>query len=121
MARGLKGAVLKGFADHRTTIGRIYTEIYRDKQDELGALPRSARPILREYARLVIELDQNATEAQKPSLRKRPTEFRRLKREIRAQRFTLLKLEQRLYQMANQQQASVDHFAELHNGEEAKA
>ena len=121
MARKLKGGVLRAFPDHRSKLALAYSQLVRDKQDELGTLPRSARPVLREYARLVIELDQNAIEIQKPSVRKRAMDFRRLKREIRIQRLTMLKLEQRLQQLASQQQASVDPLEALFPEEEVKA
>ena len=120
MARQLKGGVLRAFPDHRSKLGITYTQLVRDKQDELGALPRSARPLLREYARLVIELDQNGVEIQNPSVRKRAMDFRRLKREIRIQRLTMLKLEQRLQQLASQQRES-DSFEALFPEEEVKA
>ena len=102
MSRGLKGNVLRGFADHRSQIGRAYTELYRDKQAELGVLPKSARPLLREWARVVLDLERTALDLEKPSIRKQATMSRRLRREQKVLRFTLLKLEQRLAGLASE-------------------
>ena len=121
MARRLKGGVLRGFVDHRTRIGRMYTELVRDKQAELGMLPRSARPILREWARVVIELDRNSIEMQKPSVRKRGTDLRRLKRETRVLRLTMLTLDKRLQQLAGLHKEAADSLAELFDEEQEVA
>ncbi len=113
MSRRLKGEVLRGFADHRTRIGRAYTQLVRDKQAELGTFPKSAKPLLREWARIILELNQSVTELQKPSLRKRPTDFRRLRREVKVQRLMMLKLDQRLRYLAGLHQEATDPMAAL--------
>jgi hypothetical protein len=117
VARRLKGNVLRGFADHRTAIGRAYTQLVRDKQSELGELPRSARPIIREWARVVLELDRNAAELEKSGVRRRGMDCRRLKREVKVLRFTMLKLDQRLQQLAGLQKEITDPFEALFAGD----
>jgi len=89
----------------------------RDKQSELGDIPRSARPILREWARVVLELDRNAVELEKSGIRRRGIDCRRLKRETKLLRFTMLKLDQRLQQLAGVQKETTDPFEALFAGD----
>jgi len=56
--RALAGRIPRAFKSHRSPEGAAYGEVCRAKLQRLGALPKDAMPLLREFGRLTVELDR---------------------------------------------------------------
>jgi len=101
VSRALKGDVIRGFSDHRTRIGRQYTRLIREKQDEIGTVPKGSRHVLREWARVILQLNEIAADLEKPSTKKQAMACRRLKRDQKVLRFTMMRLEEHLERLGD--------------------
>ncbi len=100
--RHKNGQLPRGYADHRTSEGRLYTSYLRAILDRLGPLPKSADPTLRDVGRLVVELEGMGLElAAAKSSPKRRMDVNRLRRQMVAMQKNLLKLELRLEDLAS--------------------
>jgi hypothetical protein len=96
------------------TCAAIYNDAYRGMVERLGGhVPSCAKPLLREYGRIVVELERNSPELQRAMTRRHLTEARRLRREARVLRFMLLKLQAQLERLAGIQQEHTDPLESL--------
>jgi hypothetical protein len=94
--RALKGGVPRLTGDHRkpefytyrayavATIARFWPD---------GRLPASARPLLKEAGRIILELDRLATDFEKARTANRHKDVNRIRRQQQGQRHALLRLE----------------------------
>ncbi len=98
----LAGRIPRCYRDHRTLVARNYREIVEAKLERLGTLPRDARPVLREWGRVSMELEQlgERLDAMRALKQPRREQVRRLQSESRKLRVQLLMLERRLDDMA---------------------
>lgn len=80
---------------------------------QLGKMPICGRPLVREYGRVIVELERNAIELERATSRRHLTDARRLRREAKVLRFTMLKLDQRLQQLAGSKNRGRDALADL--------
>ena len=100
--RHKNGVIPRGYPDHRTAQGRLYTSYLRAILDRLGPLPKSANPTLREVGRLVVELEGMGRElAAAKASPKRRMDVNRLRRQMVSMQKNLLKLELRLEDLAS--------------------
>ncbi len=105
--KGLAGRIPRAFRNHQTPEGYRYREAVVAKLARLGPLPADARPVLKEWGRVVVELELlgHRLEAVRAMQRPRRIELRRLGSEARKLRVQLLMYERRL-----------DELAPAHNG-----
>ena len=101
------GVLPRGYLDHRTTDGRLYTSYLRAILDRLGPLPKSADPSLREVGRLVVELQVVGRELDVAKTSpKRRRDVARLRRQMVPMRTQLITLERRLEELATDRPTS---------------
>jgi hypothetical protein len=100
--KALAGRIPRCFANHQTPEGAAYREVVRAKLERLGTLPKDARPVLREWGRLAVELDRLGQRLDYVRSMKQPrkAELRRLQSESRKCRVQLLMYERRLDELA---------------------
>lgn len=112
--RRLKGAIPRGTKDHRTSEGILYRESVRAIQERYR-LDRAARPLLREYGLLCVDLERLAEQIEVARTRtNRPIDLRRLLRQQRIARSQLLGIERRLEELAGTaRRNSPDHLGNL--------
>jgi hypothetical protein len=111
--RRLHSGVPRAFKDHRSGDARAYATVLRAITERLGVLPRYAAPMLREYGRAVLALDDLAAEYTQARARHRVTAMRRIRREQSRLRLTQLALERRIEQLARVRRAEPSELAEL--------
>jgi hypothetical protein len=96
------GAIPRGYRDHRTQEGKLYTEYCRAQQAQNGPLPLVATPTLREAGRLSVDLVLLGRDLELARARKQRREVARiLKRQFMA-REQLARLERRLEELGAQ-------------------
>jgi hypothetical protein len=119
--RGLKGSIPRGFKDHRRRIARRYAESIRDLTERLKTVPGGARPLLREYGRLTIQLEFLNDEHDRVVGLRRLSEARRLRGELKVARFLLLKLQRQIEHLAGlpEDSKAADPLDVFFSGEEA--
>lgn len=88
----LKDGIPPALGDHRTKTGRTYGAAVRAVYAQFPNLPPCARVLVKEYGRVVVELDQNGPAQERALARRRLTEARKLRREAKVLRFLLLKV-----------------------------
>ena len=94
--RRLAGGFLRTFANHRTPEGYAYREILRAKVEALGPLPKDARVTLREYGRLVLDMQRLHEEQDRAVARGHVTMARRIAKRLTPMRTQLAAVEERL-------------------------
>jgi len=116
--KALAGGIPRAFANHQTTEGAAYREVVRAKLERLGTLPKDARPVLREWGRIAVELDLlgRRLDAQRALKRPRKLELRRLGSESRKLRIQMLLMERRLDDLAAARGNGHDLARHLANG-----
>jgi hypothetical protein len=96
----LAGGVPRTLKDHRTKEAHVYKAIIRAKIESLGRLPADARVVLREYGRLVLDLQRLHLEQDAAVARGRVNVARKIDRRLTPMRTQLMTLEARLEELA---------------------
>jgi hypothetical protein len=112
--RALKGAILRGYGDHRRQPWWTFARYARALQARLGPLPADARPWVREAGLLVVALD--ALHAEEATLRASladPAVGRRLRAKHRT---ALSRLERRAMRLRASLEAAERRLADLAGG-----
>jgi hypothetical protein len=112
----LRHGIPRAFKTHKSPQGRLYSAYCRAKLARYGPLAKDALLILREAGRTVVQLDWLNRECDHAMERRRLSDCRRFRREIKVSRFMLLRLEQQLERLAGVKVAS-DPMAELFDEE----
>ena len=95
------GVIPRAFANHRTPEGYAYRTYLTGILERLGPLPAIAGPTLREVGRLAVELNATGRELEAARKRNRRKDIARLRRAMTPMRTQLVKLEQRLEELAS--------------------
>jgi hypothetical protein len=110
--RRLVGGIPRTLKDHRTKEAHVYKAILRAKIESLGPLPPDARVTLREYGRLVLDMQRLHEEQDRAVKRGRVTVARRIDKRLTPMRTQLVALELRLEALAGRR-VDADPVAEL--------
>ena len=94
--RRLKGAIPRGFADHRSTVAKRYRVYCEAIQAQYGPLPAIALPALKEAGRAFVELDRLAADLERARQRRRVRDARAIRKQQFMLREQLARLEVRL-------------------------
>jgi len=98
--RALKGSVPRAYKDHRRKEAKRYSEVVADLAERLKTAPKCARPLMREYGRLTVQLEFLNDEHDRAVGLRRLSEARRLRGELKVGRFLLLKLQRQIEHLA---------------------
>jgi hypothetical protein len=98
--RRLAGGVPRTFVSHKTPKAFTYRAVILAKLQRLGPLPADAQVTLREYGRLVLDLQRLHEEQDRAVARGRVTVARRIDRRLVPLRTQLLTIEARLEELA---------------------
>jgi hypothetical protein len=98
--RALKGGIPRAFRSHKSPDGAAYGRYVRAILAQLGELPGSARPTLREAGRAAVELERLGFEQEQARTQRRRRDERRIRRQQVILRTQLLTLEKRLEELA---------------------
>jgi hypothetical protein len=114
----LQGRIPRVYKDHRTKVALQYREYVEAKMERLGQLPKDARPVLREWGRVAVELDLigQRLDTVRGFAKPRRAEVQRLRSESRKLRVQLLMLERRLDELALSNAPHPDIAAQYRNG-----
>lgn len=115
----LKDGIPRAFSDHRRKESRLYNEAVRGLYKQYATIPPCARPFAKEFGRVTVELDRNAALQQKAFEKGRLADSRRLRREARVLRFTLLKLQGQIERLSGGKAEPSDALDKFFSAEEA--
>ena len=108
--RRLAGGVPRTFASHKTPKAFTYRAVILAKLQRLGPLPADAQVTLREYGRLVLDLQRLHEESDRAVKRGRVTVARRVDKRLTPMRTQLLTLEAKLEELAGRREATVEEL-----------
>lgn len=106
--RRLRGGIPRTFTNHKTPQAYVYRALLRAKIASLGPLPADARVTLREYGRLVLDLQRLHEEQDRAVARGRVTVARRIDKRLTPMRTQLVALELRLEALAGGRRSNGD-------------
>lgn len=98
--KALKGSVPRAYKDHRRKEAKRYSEVVADLVERLKTVPKCARPLLREYGRLNLQLDFLNGEHDRACGLRRLGEAKRLRNELKVSRILLLKIQRQIEHLA---------------------
>lgn len=120
--RALKGSVPRAYKDHRCKKAKRYSEAVTDLTARLDAVPKCARPLMKEYGRLAVQLEFLNEEHDRAVGLRRLSDARRLRGELKVSRFLLLKLQARIESLAGiQKDTASDSLDAFFAAEEAES
>lgn len=111
--RRLAGGIPRSYGDHRTKAALRYRAVIRDKVEALGPLPSDARVILREYGRLVMDMQELHAEQDRARARGHVTVARRIAKRLTPMRTQLAAIEERLDALGGRRNGTPSTPAEL--------
>jgi hypothetical protein len=112
--KALAGRIPRAFKNHKTPEGAAYRDYVRALLRRLGgSLPDDARVTLREAGRLAVELQSMGRDLEAARARRRRRDVHRLRRAMVPARTQLIRLEERLEQLAAASRSSSVRLAEF--------
>ena len=113
----LRHGIPPAFKDHRSGSGRAYVAVCRPIAASFGGtVPAEARPLLKAYGRLAVDVDRVNAELEAALRRRRMRDVRRYRRQLAGQNRDLLSFTARLEELAKSTRRPVGSLAELLNG-----